>query len=52
MVAKKDVTVYSNNKPYISKEIKECINRKKQAFSNKDRAGPVEVQKELKQLLT
>ncbi len=52
MVAKNDVTIYPNNKPYITKEIKECMNRKKQAFSNKDRAGLVEVQKELKQLLT
>lgn len=29
VVAKKDVIVYPNNKPYITKEVKKCINRKK-----------------------
>lgn len=52
VVAQKEVVIHPNNKPYITKEIKECINRKKQAFRNKDRASLIEVQKELKQLLT
>lgn len=47
VVAKKAIVVYPNNKPYITKEIKDCINKKKQAFRNKVRAGLTEVQKEL-----
>lgn len=39
VAAKKEVVIYPNNKPYITKEIKESINRKKQAFRNKDRAS-------------
>ncbi len=36
VVEKKDV-VYPNNKPYIKKDIKKCINNTKLAFRNRDR---------------
>lgn len=32
VIPKKTIKVYPNNKPYITKEVKDCINRKKQAF--------------------
>ncbi len=37
VVEKKDVVLYPNNKPYITKDIKKCINNKKLAFRNKDK---------------
>ncbi len=37
VVEKKTVTVFPNNKSYITKEIKACLNRKKLAFINQDR---------------
>ncbi len=43
MVEKKDVVVYPNNKPYIIKDIKKCINNKKLAFRNKDKVGVTDV---------
>ncbi len=45
VLEKKCVTVFPNNKPYITKEIKECINQKKQAFKEKDWVGLRVVQK-------
>lgn len=48
---KKQVVVYANNKPYITKDIKNCINRKKAAFRNKDKLELKVVQRELNQLL-
>ena len=51
VVAKKDIVVYPNNKPYITKSVKDCINRKKLAFKNNDRAGLKMVQRELNQRL-
>ncbi len=48
MVVKKDVVVYSNNKPYIKKDIKKCINNKKLAFRNRDKVGLLVAQKYLK----
>ena len=32
----KSITMYPNNKPYISKEIKECLVQKKMAFKSGD----------------
>lgn len=37
--------VYTNNKPYITKEVKDCINRKKEAFKNNDHQQLKTVQK-------
>lgn len=51
VLTKKEVVVYPNNKPYVTEDIKDYINRKKAAFRNKDRAGLKVVQKELNQLL-
>ncbi len=51
VVEKKTVTVFPNNKMYITKEIKECLNRKKLAFNNKDKTELKLVQKELNGLL-
>ncbi len=51
VVPKKEVKVYPNNKPYISKDVKDCINRKKTAFKNRDSLGLKIVQKELNQKL-
>lgn len=48
VVAKKDITVYPNNKPFITKEVKQCINRKKVAFRNCDRLQLKTVQQELR----
>lgn len=39
ILTKKTITMYPNNKPYISKELKDCINKKKAAFRNNDRIG-------------
>lgn len=46
VVEKKDV-VYPNNKPYNTKDIKECINNKKLAFRNSYKVGLLVAQKEL-----
>ncbi len=48
VVEKKDVVVYPNNKPYITKDIKKCINNKKLAFRNRDKVGLLAAQKKLK----
>lgn len=47
VLAQKSVTIYPNNKPYISKEIKECLVLKKKAFKNGDLVGMKNMQKEL-----
>ena len=51
VVTKKVVTVYPNNKPYITGEIKDCIKRKQLAFKNKDWMRVKAVQKELNHML-
>ena len=43
----KTVKRYPNNKPYITKSIKECINRKRPAFKSGDKAGVQAAQKDL-----
>lgn len=43
--------MYPNNKPYITREIKDCINHKKLAFINKDRMSIKSVQTELNHML-
>jgi len=47
VLTKKNVMMYPNNKLYITKEIKSCINRKNAAFRNQDFAGLKIIQKEL-----
>ncbi len=51
VISKKEVIIYANNKPYTTKEIKDCINRKKLAFCSQDSLGVRVVQKELNGLL-
>ncbi len=51
VVPKKVILHYPNNKPHITKEVKTCINNKKLAFRNNDRAGAAAAQKELNQLM-
>lgn len=42
---------YQNNKPYITRGIRECINKKKLAFNTGDRSGVRAAQKDLNQQL-
>lgn len=49
VIPQKEITAYPNNKTYMTKEVKDCINRKKLAFKNRDRAQMKIVQKELTQ---
>ncbi|KAJ8389501.1 hypothetical protein AAFF_G00118910 [Aldrovandia affinis] len=48
IVLHKKVRCFPNNKPWINKNIKALLNRKKRAFMAKDREGVKSVQKELK----
>ena len=43
------VKIYLNNKPYITRDIKECINRKKSTFKLSDTEGVRTAHKELNQ---
>ena len=52
VVPKKTILHFPNNKPYITKEVKTCINNKKVAFKNGDRGGMAAAQKELNRMLT
>lgn len=47
----KTMRIYPNNKPYINKDIKDRITRKRMAFKNKDLLQQRLVQKELNQKL-
>ncbi|KAK0137741.1 hypothetical protein N1851_026045 [Merluccius polli] len=52
IVPKKTIRHYPNNKPYITSEVKGCINRKNVAFKSGDRGGMAEAQKELNRMLS
>lgn len=45
MLTQKSITMYPNNKPYISKEIKKCIVKKKIAFKSGDLVAMRNIQK-------
>lgn len=47
----KTIKVFSNNKPWVTKEIKGAINEKKAAFRSRDRERMREAQKNLKQAI-
>ena len=49
IIPQRTVKIYQNNKPYITRDIKECINRKKSAFKLSDTEGIRTAQKELNQ---
>ena len=51
VIPQKIVKRYPNNKPYITKDIKDCINRKRAAFKSGDKAGVRAAQKELNALI-
>ena len=48
IVPNKTVEIYPNNKPWVTKHIKDILNRKKKAFVKKDRDKLREIKKELK----
>uniref|UniRef100_W5LXJ6 Uncharacterized protein n=1 Tax=Lepisosteus oculatus TaxID=7918 RepID=W5LXJ6_LEPOC len=48
VMPKKSITVYPNNKPCITKDVIDCINRKRLAFKNRDQVQLKLLQKELK----
>lgn len=50
-VPRKTVKVFANNKPWVTKNIKEVLNRKKKAFQEKNKEQLREVQKELKKVI-
>ena len=47
IVPSKCVTIYSNNKPWVTKDVKLLLNEKKRALATHDRSRLKEVQKEL-----
>ncbi|KAK0145648.1 hypothetical protein N1851_015429 [Merluccius polli] len=49
IIPQKTVKIYPNNKPYITRDIKDCIRRKKSAFKLSDTEGVRTAQKELNQ---
>lgn len=51
VIPKKEVIHFPNNKSYITKEVKNCINKKKLAFKNKDGVGMAQAQKEINKML-
>ena len=48
IVPVKTIKIFSNNKPWVSKDIKDILNRKKIAFNNKNKEEKKVIQKELK----
>lgn len=51
VILKKTIKVFPNSNPLITKEIKDCINRKNTAFKNKDQLLLRAEQSELNQRL-
>ena len=47
IVPQKNIVIYPNNKPYVTREINECIKKKKVAFLAGDTGAMKEAQKEL-----
>ena len=50
-IPQKTVKVFPNNKPWITKAVKDVINKKKQIFGQGDKIKLKEVQKELKRVI-
>ena len=48
LIPSKTIKVFANNKPWVTKEIKSVLNKKKLAFRNKDKDNIKLVQKEVK----
>ena len=51
IIPQKTVKVFPNNKPWITKAVKDVINKKKQIFGQGDNIKLKEVQKELKRAI-
>ncbi len=51
VIPQKTIKLYPNNKPYITKDVKDCIKRKRAAFRNKGLVQLRSAQRELKQEL-
>lgn len=51
IVPKKQILLFFNNKPHITKEVKRCILEKKQAFKSKDKVLIAASQKNLDKML-
>ncbi|TWW56008.1 hypothetical protein D4764_09G0010580 [Takifugu flavidus] len=51
VVPTKTVQCYPNNKPWVTQEVKDVLNKKKKAFRNKDREEMKEAQREVKRCL-
>ncbi|TWW77451.1 hypothetical protein D4764_12G0008410 [Takifugu flavidus] len=51
VVPTKTVQCYPNNKPWVTQEVKDVLNKKKKAFRNKDREKMKEAQREVKRCL-
>lgn len=51
VIPHKTIKLYPNNKPYTTKDVKDCIKRKRAAFRNKDLMQLRSAQRELKQKL-
>ena len=47
-VPKKTIKLFSNNKPWVNREVKQVLNKKKIAFKNQNKEEIKQVQKELK----
>lgn len=50
-ISTKEVKIYPNNKPWVTKEAKDVINRKKQIFGQGDKMQLKGIQKELKRVI-
>lgn len=50
-VPTKQIKVFPNNKPWITKRVKDVINKKKGLFGKRDQEGLKRVQKELKRVI-
>ena len=48
VISSKTVRIFSNNKPWITKELKQCLNEKKMAFLQGDRQKVRELEKEFR----
>jgi hypothetical protein len=48
----KEIKVFPNNKPWITKEVKSVINKKKQIFGQGDKGKLKDIQKELKSVIS
>ena len=51
MTTEKEIKLYHNNKPWITKEIKELLNEKQKAFKDKDITLQKDIDKKVKKLI-